>query len=714
MTRLFRLYRPIYALALALLPGAGALSAGAESGVSLNLSGAPGLIDMPSGEAMATERLSFSTTRFGPISRSTISFQAAPWLSGSVRSTTTRNWNDALCPPSCAGVNSFDDYFDRSLDLRFHVLSEGKYRPAVTVGTMDLLGPGVQSGEYIAATKHFGDRIAVTAGVGWGRLGSNGSLGAPFGPRPVAATDGSLGFGQLFRGDVAPFAGVDWQINDLWTAKVEYSSDNYSEEAGLRDTFDVRSPLNFGVEYQQSDMIRFGAYYLYGSAIGLAAHVVLDPGRRPSGAIGGTGPEPVLPRPSRTADPEAWSPEWVTQDGVQPILTDNLAKHVERSGIKIEALSYSADRAQVRFRNTGFDAEAQAVGRVARAMSQVLPASVETFEIVPMVNGVPASKVVLRRSDIEALEFAPNGDALLLARAQIVDAGPPMPGIRWNPEIYPDFKWSIAPYVRLRFLEPGSPVTGDLGLRMAARYEYAPGLVLSGSVTKSIFSNVESTVVGGNGSLPPVRSDAEAYRRDGDPAVETLTAAWYGRVGPDLFGRATVGYLEQMYGGLSTEVLWMPARNRWALGAEANYVAQRDTNGGFGFGEYDYRVLSGHVSGYFDLGAGYQAQLDLGRFLAGDDGGTLTLTRRFENGWKLGTYMTMTDATEPGQFDRGIKIDIPLTWFTGQPSRVTRPIILQPFVGDAGARLVVDDRLHDLLFDYSASGMGEQWGRFWK
>ncbi len=714
MIRQFRLPQPVLAAALALLPGVLALSAHAETGVSLNFSGAPGLIDMPSGQAMPTENLSFSTTGFGPIRRSTISFQAFPWLSGSFRSTSTRNWNDAFCPPDCSGVNSFDTYFDRSLDLRFHLLKEGAYLPSVTLGLMDILGPGVQSAEYIAATKHVGDRIAVTAGLGWGRLGSNGSLGAPFGPRPAPVTGGALGTDQLFRGDVAAFAGVDWRINDRWTAKVEYSSDAYAEESDLRGAFDLRSPLNFGVEYQQSAMIRLGAYYLYGSEIGLAAHVVLDPGHRPSGAIGGTGPEPVLPRPTRAADPEAWSPEWVTQDGVQPILTENLAKHVERSGIKIEALSYTSDRAQVRFRNTAFDAEAQAVGRVARAMSQVMPASVEVFEIVSLVNGVPASKVVLRRGDVEALEFAPNGDAVLLDRAQIVDAGPPMAGLRWNPEIYPDFKWSIAPYVRLRFLEPGSPVTGDLGLRAAARYEYAPGLVLSGSVTKSIFSNVQDISLGGGGGLPPVRSDAEAYRTNGDPAVETLTAAYYGRVGPDLYGRVTLGYLEQMYGGLSTELLWMPARKRWALGAEADYVAQRDTNGGLGFGEYDYQVLSGHVSGYFDLGAGYQAQLDLGRYLAGDDGGTLTLTRRFENGWKLGTYVTVTDAMDAGEVDRGIKIEIPMTWLTGQPNRVSKPITLQPFIGNAGARLMVEDRLHDLMFDYSARGMEEQWGRFWK
>ncbi len=686
----------------------------AETGISLNFSGAPGLIDMPAAGAMPDEFLGFSVTNFGPISRSTISFQAAPWLSGSLRTTTTRNWNDAVCPPSCVGSDALSEYFDRSLDLRFHVLQESRVLPGVTIGLMDILGPGVQSGEYIAATKHVTDRIAVTGGLGWGRLSTQGAIGAPFGPRPAPSSDGALALDQAFKGDVAPFAGIEWRINDRWTAKAEYSSDAYVEESVNRQTFDVNSPYNFGVEYQHSQMLKFGAYYLYGSEIGLAAQIILDPSQRPGGAMGGAGPTPVKPRVAYSQDPEAWSTEWISQPEAQPILIENLAKFLERSGVIVEALSYTGTTAQVRFRNSKLDAEAQAVGRVARAMTHLMPASVEIFEIVPMVDGVPASKVVVKRTDIEALEFTGNNAAVLRGRAQIVDAGAPMANLSWNPQIYPDFKWSIAPYARLRFLEPGAAVSGDVGLRLATRYEAAPGVVIQGSITKVAFSNV-GTPSGASGSgLPPVRSDAELYRQNGDPALETLTASWHGRIGQDLYGRVTAGYLEQMFGGVSTEILWMPAGKRWALGAEANYVAQRDTNGGLGFSEYDYLVPTGHVSGYLNLGEGYQAQLDLGKYLAGDLGGTLTLTRRFENGWKLGTYLTVTDATSAGGAEQGLRIEVPMTWLTGQPNRATKPITLQPFIGNAGARLAVDDRLHDLLMDYSSNGLDEQWGRFWK
>ena len=692
----------------------------AEMRPTLNFYGTTGLIEMPSGEAQPDGYLGISSTHFGPMSRTTLSFQIAPRLSGSFRYTATRNWNDLFCPPDCTAQNAFSTYLDRGFDLKFLVLKESNYLPSVSVGFQDFVGTGIQSGEYIVATKRLTPQVKVTAGLGWGRLGSNGPIGAPFGARPPLeiGEGGNFNISQWFRGDMAPFGGIEWQVNDKWAVKAEYSSDAYLEEATKRATFDHRSPFNFGVEYQRSPSLRLGAYYMYGSEIGIAAHLVFNPDQRLAGGIGGTGPAPVLPRPARADDPEAWSPEWVTQADAKSILIESLAKHLERSGILVEALGYTGDTAQLRIRNNTYDAEAQAIGRAARAMTQVMPASIETFEIIPMVNGVPASKVTIKRSDIEALEFAPDGAAILQDRIKVSDAGNPIAGLGFNPKIYPRFEWSVAPYVRLRLFSPGSPVAADFGLRVAADYEIRRGVILSGTITKKLAGNLGLAEDDSVSSLPPVRTDIGRYDALGDPGLETLTAAWYGRLGTNLYGRLTVGYLERMFGGVSGEVLWKPADRRWALGAELNYVAQRDSNQGFGFGEYDYSLATGQVSGYLDLGKGYHAQLDVGRYLAGDDGATLSLDRYFENGWKVGAFVTLTDVPaedfDSGSFDKGIRLEIPLSWFTGRPSRATKPLSIGSIPRDGGARLEIDGRLYDTLQSYDESGLDAQWGRFWK
>ena len=55
--------------------------------------------------------------------------------------------------------------------------------------------------------------------------------------------------------------------------------------------------------------------------------------------------------------------------------------------------------------------------------------------------------------------------------------------------------------------------------------------------------------------------------------------------------------------------------------------------------------LNGHFSTYWQTGFyDYDAQVDIGRYLAGDKGGTLTLSRNFPSGWSVGGFFTLTDA----------------------------------------------------------------------
>jgi len=692
----------------------------AQDRPSLNFYGATGLIDMPTAEAQPDGFIGFTAAYFGPIRRNTLTFQITPRLSGSFRYMGVRKWSELFCPPDCTGTNEYPTYYDRAFDLRYKLLDEGRYLPAVTVGFQDFVGTGLQSAEYIVATKHITPPIKVTAGLGWGRLGSNNPIGSPFGIRPPlqGGDSNNVNTQQWFKGDVAPFGGIEWQVNEKLGVKVEYSSDAYTEEVGTRQTFEIKSPFNFGIEYQRSATTRFGLYYLYGSQVGVTAQLVINPKQRPMGGVGGPGPNPVKPRPSRAADPEAWATDWVLQPDAKQILIGNVNTRLQRDGIFVEGMAYTAERVQIRIRNGRYDAESQAIGRVARVLTEVMPASVEVFEIIPITNGITASKVTVRRTDLEELEFSTEASNLMWARTRITDAGRPLAGMEATEGRYPFFNYSLTPYTRLRLFDLDTPVKADFGLRLSARYEFRPGLVLSGAVTKRLTGNLEEPPPNIASKLPPVRSDGDVYDALGDPALDNLTLAYYTRLAPNFFGRVTVGYLERMYGGISTEVLWKPVDSRLALGIEVNYVAQRNPDQLFGFDYYDYKVATGHVSGYADLGKGYLAQLDVGRYLAGDVGATLSLDREFANGWKVGAFATLTNVSPEdfgsGSFDKGIRVRVPLNWLTGQPSRQTKGLTLRPFGRDGGARLDVDGRLYETVRDYDRAGIDAQWGRFWK
>lgn len=675
----------------------------AEMSGTLNLNGATGLIDMPSGDAQKDATFSFSTSVVGPITRATISFQFSERLSGSFRFQTWRDW-DTLIPGDAKET-------DRSIDLRYQVLKEGKIAPALTIGLQDLTGQGLFASEYVAATKTFGDKLKVTAGLGWGRLGSYGGIGDLFGDRSPVDPTGVPNADQWFRGEAAPFAGVEYKLNDTWTLKAEYSSDDYVLEDEERGLIERDSPFNFGVEYQRSPYMRFGAYSLYGSEFALAFHIILDPKSRATGGIVGKAPAPVKARPARAADPEAYDGGWVTQPDAGPILRQNLAKRLAADGIAVENLAYTATTVQVRIRNGRIDAGAQAIGRTARALSHVMPASVEVFEIVPVVNGIGASKVTIRRSDLEALEYTADNATLLRERVTVTDAGPAPAWSLGDEELYPKFTWSLRPVVRL-----SEPTEGEVGMRLSGTYDLAPGWVLSGSLYKQIASNRDFSA--STSTLPHVRTDGARYIEFGDPALEKLTMAWYARPADNLYSRVTVGYLERMHAGVSGELLWKPVDSQLALGAEVNYTKQRDTDGGLGFGEYDYDIVTGYLSAYYDFGNGYLGQLDVGRYLAGDVGATVSIDRVFANGWRVGAYATVTDVSAEdfgeGGFDKGVRVTIPFNWALGTETRRGIDLNFRPDSGDGGARVSVDGRLYQSIRDYHTDGLDPDWGRVWR
>ncbi len=679
-----------------------------------NFGGTTGLVDTPIALDQPDGTLGLNASSFAGVTRTTLSFQVFPRVQGAFRYAGAQDLNFA----------GFEDYYDRSFDLSLRLLDEGRYLPAVKVGLQDFIGTGLYSGEYVVATKSVTPSLQVTAGLGWGRLAGENDIGTPFGARPAIdiGVGGEANAETWFRGPAAPFGGVSFQATDRLTLLADYSSDGYLLETGRdpdRDSaalFDRESSVNLGLRYRFNPNVTLGASYLYGSTFGANLTFTANPDRPPVAGPVGPAPGKVLQRPDRAAAPEAYATGWTAVPGATATQLRVLSEQLAGEGILLESLEATADTATVRIRNQRYDAEAQAIGRTARALTRVMPASVETFRIVPVQDGLPLSAVTLRRTDLEANVTAPNGAARLLAVTGFDDAGPRGADAVVNDALFPRLGWSIGPYVRQGYFDPDAPFRIDVGVRAGASYEPVPGLILSGAVTQKLAGNLDGSERLSNSVLPRVRTDSVLYAGEGDTALAQLTAAYYFRPGRDLYGRVTAGYLEQMFGGVSGEVLWKPVTSRLGLGVEVNYARQRDYDQGFGFRDYD--VATGHVSAYYDLGSGYRTQVDVGRYLAGDVGGTFALDRDFRNGWSVGAFATLTDVSAEefgeGSFDKGIRLSIPLSWFTGAPTRNAFGTTLRPITRDGGAKLNVPGRLAGRVRDYDAQRLEDEWGRVWR
>ena len=703
-------------------------------GQVINRYGLPGIIDTPTAEAMpdATLGAALSWNELG--NRTGLSFQVLPRVSVALR------------------YGKFDSteqergyVRDRSFDIRVLLLDEtpGSWRPSVAVGLQDAVGTGFYSSEYVVASKTVTPRLRVSAGLGWGRLASSGGLGSPFGDRgaPDEGEGGTLNTDQWFKGEVAPFLGVSWKATDKLTLLAEYSGDDYACETGdaencarsvwLSDKDPLKNNLNLGFSWQAGQNYQIGGYVLGGKHFGIQASMTLNPRQSPYPSGLEKGPAPVRLRAAPSADPEGWSGVWAGDPTAQPAIQKALGDALAKEGQTLESMVLTANRAEVRIRNNRYIQHAEAVGRTARLMTRALPPSVETLVVTSVEGGMPTSSVTMRRSDVERLE---NTEAGQIANAAVLtDADPRPAGLVRSPGIAPRFQWSIRPYVTTGLFDPDEPLRYEVGAAASASYEITPGLTVKGSVRQRVFGNAKQDAPGdltvdeylaltdeqiaaGNNGVYRVRSDGRMYSGNDSPRIPELTLNWNARPTSTVYSRVTVGLLENMYGGVSAEVLWKPVNSRLALGAEVNRVKKRDYRDNFEF--LDYETTTGHVSAYYEFGGGFVGQLDVGKYLAGDNGATVTLTREFANGWEVGAYATKTDLSAEeygeGSFDKGVTIRVPLAWAIGTPGKRTVGGSISSLNRDGGQRVRVDGRLYDTIRDSHSTKMYDGWGKFWR
>jgi hypothetical protein len=685
----------------------------AEITNNLGYFGLPGLLDMPTADTMEDARLAFSIAYFPGQTRQTLAFQITPRLSGTFR----YSFIDRV-------ELDRPQRYDRSFDVQYQLLFEKGWMPGLVVGARDFIGTGIYSGEYLVATKSFGSRLSLTGGIGWGRMGSYNSFKNPLGLisdsfyerpdiyDPSVDKGGTPSFDQWFHGPAALFAGVSYKATDRLTLLAEYSSDAYviEEEA---DAFTPKSPLNFGLQYQLGEAFVLGASYMYGAELGISLTVLTNPKRSVPRGYYSTTPVPVKPR---TGPATGWTAEWVSDGATAPVTRETVTQVLALEGLVVERIELTGTTVRVRYRNTRYDSAPQAMGHIARVLTVALPPSVETFILEPVVEGMTTVRVTLKRSDIEALEHDPRATELSFARAVIEDAAGARP-VGDVPLTPPKrLVWSLDPYIATQLFDPEDPLRFDVGAQITAQYEIAPGLSISTVLRQKIFGDMDESIRTPSSVLPHVRTESTFYAKAHGVTMNRLTLDYFFRPGTNLYGRASVGYLETMFAGVSGEILWKPEDSRFALGADISRVRKRDYE--IDFNLLDYEVTTGHVSAYYDFGGVLDARVDVGRYLAGDFGATLSLERTFDNGWKIGAFATLTDVPfddfGEGSFNKGILIEAPLSWITGVPSTRSVHGDFTPITRDGGQRLIIANRLYDEVRGDHAPDLQDEWGRFWR
>ncbi|PHK94980.1 hypothetical protein CR162_11140 [Pseudoroseomonas rhizosphaerae] len=634
-----------------------------------------------------------------------VNFQALPFLE------TTFRLTERLDGTTGRGMTT-----DRAFDLKLRLLEESDTTPALAVGFQDIIGTGLYAGEYIVASKRW-HGFDLSAGLGWGRVGSGGEWTSPlaladdrFRDRPRDVGRGGTLRRNWFRGgEVAPFAGVEWSAPALDTpwgpveglrAKLEWSGDALRDErggyparrAGLRG--EAASRVNLGLQWS-NEWLDAGIHWVHGTDLLLRLSLRLDPDDPPARPS-----PPPLPMPRRPARAAALP-------GAE---AEAVFAALEAAGFQPVAYHRAGMVAEIALGGGRFREFPQVAGRVLRATQTALPPEVEMLRLRWWQQGAETGVMEIPRAALEAAawnraspEEAWLGATLLPATGELAPGAAHPGGVDWS--------WGVAPTLAFSLGDPSRTLRWQGGLAAGGRIGLGPevlggGWAVAGSVRQALLGNLSGGLPS-DSLLPRVRSDEAAYAREGRTALATLYAERVWNLAPDWLARASAGYLEPMFGGVSSEVLWRPHDRPFALGLDLNWVAQRGFDQKLGF--RGYSVATGHLSLYADLPVwNLYGVARAGRYLAGDWGATLELGRRFASGIEVGGFATLTNVSAArfgeGSFDKGIYVRVPLSLF-GRDSAERGGLLIRPVQRDGGQRLAVDSPLWEIAREGRAEGL---------
>ena len=395
------------------------------------------------------------------------------------------------------------------------------------------------------------------------------------------------------------------------------------------------------------------------------------------------------------------APPEPASDGIVGDTVDTARKNIQAGvaaqSLNLEALSVEPTTVYVYFSNTHYATDTEAAGRVARVLMSAAPPTVEIFHILVVRDGLVLRDFRISRSALERA-VVNHGSPVEMGGALTAMSAPLS-----NPVLeeaftdsYPRYHWDISPGLREGFFDPNRPLQVQVYAAANASLDLTPKLSLQVRGEANILNNYDLNQTS-NSQLPHVRTDVVQYLRDGINGIAILQGVYHTRLSREFYVEAKAGYLEDMFAGGGLQALWRPDGERFSFGADLYDVWQRNFDRLFGF--RNYHILTGHASVYYQSPwYGLNFAVHAGRYLAGDYGATVEMTRRFSTGVEIGAFATFTNVPfskfGEGSFDKGVIIHIPLEWALPFYSHSSYDLLLRSLTRDGGQRLDDDDSLY--------------------
>lgn len=585
------------------------------------------------------------------------------------------------------------------MDAKLRLFRETKLRPEISIGLQSMFGERRMAGEYLALSKRYYD-FDFTMGLGWGRFGTRQSIPNPmlfqaFGPSsrhldghsPQRPKD-------WFSGDAGLFGGVEYMTPiDGLSLMADWSSDGWSAERRAYEEFKAPAPWSIGAAYSPLPYVQTGLAY--------------------------QGDDTVIARIGITAQLNDWAGRLAPLPPDVPLAAGR-PTHYDRPDLCRQVLNIrvSGITASATLDLNDLDPVSFQIGQAARCLANSAGNGPEQIALQLRHSGFDGPTLALNRRDLEQAMIRNQGS--------------------------PEEIWS-----NLLFSDSGSSTQlGKFQSRMsralAIRYDIDQDISLmnedSGLLTRTSFVPALSLPVGGGrfigaalrfnldhnlhmidgpsgGSARPraIRSNISDFA-DRGVHIERAYLSQSLTLAPHLFALGSIGYLEEMYGGASAELLYRPFGKPWAIGLELSEVFKRNPLTRLALDRDGDFQTTGFINGYYEFpGTNATLHASAGRYLGGEYGGGLDLTNRLDNGVRIGGTVTATtrnDHTPAGDdtaYYAGLTLSLPIGTLRALPDGSRLNIDTRPLGRDRGQRLDTPLSLYDATEPFSYRSITRQW-----
>jgi len=664
--------------------------------------GNTGIIVMPNARMMPEAQLRFNFSSSYPHEFTSLTASPFQWLEATYRYTEIKN--ERYGPIAYSGNQSLKD---KGFDLKALIRSETYMLPAISLGLRDIAGTGIFSSEYMVSSKKIGN-LDITLGIGWGILGTDNNIDNPFSSldgffdnrNASQGQGGSFSYKNWFSGEASLFGGLEFDMPKKGLRlKLEYDTSNPDKRKVVEE---VESRFNIGVNYSWSENLSISSSFERGSQFRVAFQ------------LKGNFLNDSIPKPSPKTVQKLNNTQKDKIKDDDGLFYRSLNLSLRDESIYIQAANLKDKEVDVAVASSRFYTLARPIGRAARIVASLSPDDIERVNIHAMNGDFEVARVSLGKEYFEKADKGTISSAELLELSKLSseNSKPLYKDASFIPTVnFPEFSWTMSPALKHQIGGPEGFYLGQLLWKTDTTIKFRRNFSLYTSFGINIYDTFKGFKNPSSSSIPHVRSDIQDYLSEGKNNIQRMQLEYFGSPYKDIFTRFDVGLLEEMFGGFGGEVLYRPFSKKYAIGFSVHKVKQRAFNQLFSFREYT--TNTGHLGFYYELPYQLRSQLLIGKYLAGDKGATLDVSKRFKSGFTLGVFATKTNLSAEefgeGSFDKGFYISVPTQLFYSDYRSGNISFGLHPLTKDGGALLNKHNSLIGILGDSNSSSLIRDW-----